>query len=224
MSDNEQLALKRQKTRSALLHAARELVYERGHERIAIQDITERADVGLGTFYNYFESKQCIFEAVLEEIRDGFRRELDRMRQPLKDPALIVAHTLKYCFQQAQDNEEWNTFVTYSGLTGDYRLHQDEAQCLEDLRRGVAAGRFKVDDVGFAQSLIIGMVKHVNTEIACGRLGRKAIEDTIRYILRMLGLPDLVAKALVQTPLPPVAVPRRVSVTVRPMQSAGHVR
>lgn len=209
MSDGDRLARKRQKTRQALLDAARSLVYERGHERIAIQDITERADVGLGTFYNYFESKQAVFEAVLADMRQHFNEELDRIRQPLKDPALIVAQTLKFCFAQAQDNEEWNRFLTYSGLTGDYSLHQDEEQCLMDLKRGIAAGRFKVEDAVFAQNLVLGMVKHANSEIARGRLGRQAMEETTRYILRMLGLPDLVAKALVQTPLPPVAAPKR---------------
>ena len=37
--------------------------------------------------------------------------------------------------------------------------------------------------------------------------------DATRYILRMLGLPDLVAKALVQTPLPAVAAPKRSDAT-----------
>jgi len=202
MTETNRLARKRERTRAALLQAARELVYERGHFKISIQDITERADVGLGTFYNYFESKQAVFEAVLDEIRERFNHRLDTIRQPLKDPALIVAVTLKYCFQQAQDNEEWNTFLTYSGLVGDYVLHQDDEQCLKDIRRGVNAGRFKVEDVYFAQSLVLGMVRHVNNEIARGRLGRQSMEDATRYILRMLGLPDLVAKALVQTPLP----------------------
>ena len=204
MTQGNRLARKRERTRRALLEAARELVYQRGHERIAIQDITERADVGLGTFYNYFESKQSILEAVLDGIRAQFNSELDRIRRPLKDPALIVALTLKFCLQQAQDNDDWNRFLAYSGLEGGHMLHQDEDQCLRDLRRGVAAGRFKIDDVSFAQTLIFGMVRHVNGEIAAGRLGRQAIEDTARYILRMLGLPDLVAKALVQTPIPTV--------------------
>lgn len=209
MSDKDKLASKRERTRRALLDAARALVYERGHDKIAIQDITERANVGLGTFYNYFETKHAVFEAVLDEIRRRFNDRLDDIRRPIKDPALIVAVTLKYCFLEAQDNEEWHTFLTYSGLDGERMLHQDEEQCLTDIRRGVSAGRFKVDDVYFAQSLVLGMVKHVNHEIARGRLGRRAMEDATRYILRMLGLPDLVAKALVQTPLPPVPAPRR---------------
>jgi AcrR family transcriptional regulator len=175
---------------------------------ISIQDITEHADVGLGTFYNYFESKQAIFEAVLDEIRDQFNQRLNTIRQPVKDPATIMALTLKYCLQQAQDNDDWNRFLTYSGLAdGSRLLEQDEEQCLQDIQRGAKAGRFKVEDVHYTRSLIMGMVRHVNTEISAARLGRNAIEHTIRYILRMLGLPDLVAKALADSRLPPVQSP-----------------
>ncbi|MBD3646697.1 MAG: TetR/AcrR family transcriptional regulator [Pseudomonadales bacterium] len=210
MSEPTRLARKREKTRQALLNAARELVYERGHEKISIQDITERADVGLGTFYTYFESKQIIFEAVLDEIRQRFNERLDAIRAPVKDPAMMMALTLKFCLEQAQDNEEWNTFLTYSGLAdGHHRLEQNEEQCLQDIQRGVRAGRFKVDDVYYTQSLVMGMVRHVNREISLGRLSRSAMENTARYILRMLGLPDLVAKALAATRLPPVAAPAR---------------
>jgi len=209
MNDIKRTNRKREKTRAALVSAARRLVFSRGHEKISIQDITEAADVGLGTFYNYFETKPMAFEAVLEEIRGQFTANLNQLREPLKDPATVMAFTLQYCFAQAQDNQEWNTFLSYSGLQGDYLLHQDEAQLLADIQRGVKAGRFKAEDVLFTQSLILGIVRHINQEIRGGRLGRSAMAEATRHILRMLGLPDQVAKALTQTPLPPVAVTRR---------------
>lgn len=211
MSEPARLAQKRERTRHALVAAARDLVYERGHDKIAIQDITRKADVGLGTFYNYFDTKDHIFEAVLAEIREQFNQGLEIIRKPVKDPAMILALTLKYSLQQAQDNQDWNCFLTWSGLSPeDHRLEQDEEQCLEDIQRGAEAGRFRVDDVYYTRSLIMGMVRHINYEIAHGRLGRSAIEDTVRYILRMLGLPDVVAKALADTRLPSVqATPAR---------------
>lgn len=196
---------KRHETRAALIEAARSLVLERGHQSISIQDITTRADVGLGTFYNYFEHKEDVFEAVLDAMRAELAARLEELRAPLKDPAFIVAVTLRYCFREAQDNEDWQRFISCAGLDGEHDLHQDEAQCLADIERGAAAGRFKVADPAFAQSLILGMVRHVNAEIRAGRLGPTAIDDAIQYILRMLGLPDLVARALVQTPMPETA-------------------
>lgn len=203
------ISRRRERTRAALVAAAKALVFERGHEKIAISDITERADVGLGTFYNYFETKTAVFEAVLDELRTAFQTELDQLRAPLKDPAFIVAVTLKHCFRAAQDNDEWNTFISYSGLEGEYILQQDEDQLLADIKRGVSAGRFKVEDIHFAQSLVMGMIGHVNREIRRGRLTRKAMDDTTQYVLRMLGLPEMVARALVQTPMPAIAVPAR---------------
>lgn len=205
MSEPARLAKKRERTRQALVTAARDLVYERGHEKIAIQDITRKADVGLGTFYNYFDSKEHIFEAVLDEMRAQFNQCLEVIRKPVKDPAMILALTLKYSLQQAQDNHDWKTFLAYSGLsTQDHLLEQDDEQCLGDIQRGARAGRFKVDDVYYARNLIMGMIRHVNHEISRGHLGRNAIEDTVRYILRMLGLPDVVAKALANSRLPSV--------------------
>ena len=199
---------KRAKTRDALLNAARDLVFERGHERISIQDITNRAGVATGTFYNYFVTKQDVFEAVVEDYRRQFSEEIEETRSRLKDPAMMVAATLKYYFHQSQFNEQWRTFLSFSGLPGRIDLRQRDADCLKDIQRGVDAGRFKVEDSHFAQSLIGGMIDHINFEVAHGRLAPNATDNAIRYILRMLGLPDLVAKALTQSPLPPVSAPR----------------
>ena len=198
----------RSKTRDVLLKAARELVFERGHEKISIKNITNRAGVATGTFYNYFVTKQDVFEAVIEDYRRQFAEEIEETRSRLKDPAMVVATTLKYYFFQSQYNEQWRTFLSFSGLPGRVDLRQRDSDCLKDIQRGVKAGRFKVEDSYFAQSLIAGMVEYVNLEIVHERLAPKATDNAIRYILRMLGLPDVVAKALTQSPLPPVSAPR----------------
>ena len=51
--------------------------------------------------------------------------------------------------------------------------------------------------------------RHVTLEIMQGKLDRSAMQQTTRHVLRMLGIPDLVAKALIQTPLPAVAAPKK---------------
>lgn len=209
MVEPTRLVRKRERTRQALVEAARSLVEERGHERLSIQDITDRADVGLGTFYNYFDNKQMIFEAALEGIREKFETRLTTLRSSLSDPASLVAATLQFCFYEALDNEEWKNFLSKSGLEGEYLLLQSQEQCLADIMSGAQRGRFKIDNPTFVANLINGMAKHITHEIAGGRLGREAIPDTTRYILRMLGLPELVAKAVTQTPLPPVAAQQR---------------
>jgi len=211
MATDIEVVSKKQKTHQRLVDAAKALVFSVQHEKISIHDITSKADVGLGTFYNYFDTKQAVFEAVLDDMRSDFQARLMDVRKPLKDPATIISVTLQYCLREAQDNDEWRAFVAYCGLQGEYFLLQDESQCFDDIKIGAQGGRFKVDDVNFCSSLIIGMVRHTTREIAQGRLTRSAMSETTRYILRMLGIPDLVAKALTQSPLPPIAAPKRNS-------------
>ena len=207
-----QLVTKRTRTRERLVNAARALVEERGDDRISIQDITHSANVGLGTFYNYFENKQAIYEAVLEQMRCSFEARLDSLRMNQSDPASLVASTLKFCFLEALDNEEWQSFISKSGIEGEHLLLQNPDQCLGDIQLGAQRGRFKIDDPEFVANLIMGLTRHVTREIAQGRLSRDAIMDSTRYVLRMLGLPELVAKAVTQAPLPPVAAEKRRAV------------
>lgn len=208
-ADISRVPNKKEITRQALVDAARALVDERSDAKIAIQDITNRANVGLGTFYNYFENKQAIYEAVLLDIRSNFEARLESIRAHQTDAASLVASTLKFCFNEALDNEEWQTFIQKSGIEGEHLLLQDPKQCLQDIQTGAQRGRFKIDDPEFVANLVTGITRHVTREIATGKLSRSAINDTTRYVLRMLGLPELVAKAVTQTPLPPVAAEKR---------------
>lgn len=63
-----------QKTRDKLLHAAEIEFGEKGFHDGAISGITQRAGVALGTFYNYFESKEEIFAALVSFMSSRTRR------------------------------------------------------------------------------------------------------------------------------------------------------
>ena len=55
---------KKQETRQRLLTCAWQLFQEKGYDDTTVEDVTEAADVGKGTFFNYFDTK----EAILDEI------------------------------------------------------------------------------------------------------------------------------------------------------------
>lgn len=54
--------------RATLLVAARRVFAEKGYHNCGVSDIVEAAGVARGTFYNHFESKRAVFQAVLEEL------------------------------------------------------------------------------------------------------------------------------------------------------------
>ena len=61
-------------TRVRLFRCALQLFAERGFPNVTVEDITEAADVGKGTFFNYFESKDDVL-GVVAEIQLGKVRE-----------------------------------------------------------------------------------------------------------------------------------------------------
>ena len=67
-------ARRRLETRARLVRAARDLMARKGVGATSIQEITDAADVGFGSFYNHFDSKETIAAAVM----DGGDRELRR--------------------------------------------------------------------------------------------------------------------------------------------------
>lgn len=61
-------------TRVRLFRCALKLIAERGLANVTVEDITEAADVGKGTFFNYFASKDHVL-GVMAEIQLGRVRE-----------------------------------------------------------------------------------------------------------------------------------------------------
>ena len=63
-------------TRRRLLEAAEVVFAEQGYHEASIVKITERAGIGLGTFYLYFDSKQAIFEALVIDLNRRVRHSM----------------------------------------------------------------------------------------------------------------------------------------------------
>ncbi|WP_374974642.1 TetR/AcrR family transcriptional regulator [Microbacterium trichothecenolyticum] len=63
-------------TRRRLLEAAELVFAEQGYHEASIVKITERAGIGLGTFYLYFDSKQAVFEALVLDLNRRVRHSM----------------------------------------------------------------------------------------------------------------------------------------------------
>ncbi|MFK4834486.1 TetR/AcrR family transcriptional regulator [Microbacterium sp. ZW T2_14] len=63
-------------TRRRLLESAELVFAEQGYHEASIVKITERAGIGLGTFYLYFDSKQAVFEALVLDLNRRVRHSM----------------------------------------------------------------------------------------------------------------------------------------------------
>lgn len=67
---------KREQTREALMEAAAVIIAEQGFAAATLVRITERANIALGTFYNYFESTDVLFAELMDSYGSRLRSSI----------------------------------------------------------------------------------------------------------------------------------------------------
>ena len=100
-----------QATRQRLLEAARAVFAEKGLDLARIDEITERADVGKGTFYHYFSGKEDLVAELLKSVLADLGVVIQESCRDATDlngllDALIGAHIRFFC-------NRWEDFVLY---------------------------------------------------------------------------------------------------------------
>jgi len=86
---------RKERTRAALVEAAQHLLSEGEDVHASIQAITELADVGFGSFYNYFSSKEELFEAAATAAVDDYLRWLAERLPDGVDPVARLIESVR---------------------------------------------------------------------------------------------------------------------------------
>jgi len=90
-------AERREKTRTAIVKAAKRIFGERSFAATTMDDIAAGARVAKGAVYHHFKTKEAVFEAVFEQVSLELVSELDRIARSEKDAlAAMAAGTLAY--------------------------------------------------------------------------------------------------------------------------------
>jgi len=77
-------------TRKKILNGAREAFAEKGLDLTTIDDITERADVGKGTFYYHFSEKNELIAKLIDEIIKDLVQNIEKKCEGVSDLAALL--------------------------------------------------------------------------------------------------------------------------------------
>lgn len=202
-------ARRRAQTRAALLRAARELFAEHGVEATRLGDITERADVGAGSFYNHFADKEAIVEAILADAAELQGQMVDAITADLDDPAEVMAVAHRHFVRIAQTDPTFAQLVVRLDLSHRLMTTTLGPRATKDLRAGIASGRFDVTDVPVALNAMGGALLGVMRAVIDGLVGDDADVLHAEGVLRSLGVPKAQAAKIARRPMPAaVTAPR----------------
>lgn len=192
---------KRDRTREKLLIAAQELLLEGGFSALGIQQLTERAEVALGTIYNYFRTREEVADAVVEMLVNSFLRAMENITQGLTDPAEIMSASIRQTLSWMTPQCEFGRMLFVSGLPMTRYVYQTRQGFYHDMQLGLTAGRFRVNHELVISSMIAGGVMAVLLDLFLGQTQNNVIENVAEQALLMLGLSAEEAHHIANIPL-----------------------
>src|SRR5262245_59449113 len=125
----------------ALIRAAQSMIAA-GKLNVPVLEITQAADVGMGSFYNHFESKEELFEAAISDVLDSHGAVLDQLTADIEDPAAVFACSFRLTGRFFRERpQESRILLDNAGalLSSDRGL---APRAMRDINAGIAAGRF----------------------------------------------------------------------------------
>lgn len=184
---------------------------EHGFTEVGIAEITTAANLGTGTFYNYFSSRDQLLAAVAEESMEKIGDALDRDVSGLEDPAEAFASSLRHLVRYALNDRVWGGFLVQMGAAHPALLRILGPRARRDLLRGVEARRFSIEDLDLATTCTFGSLI-ASIQLAMESEPRDDRDQIFaRAMLCMVGVPadestEIAARALpeidVKTDLP----------------------
>ena len=165
-------AVNRKNNRDAILDAARDVFAEMGYGGTTVRDIIRRTNLASGTFYNYFDSKEAVFNALSDEIGMELRQLLRDVRQRATSfDGFIEATFLTYFSYYAKNRQNYMLTRSNRGRDGMNEVMQGPqvraglAELSDDIRQAIAEGVIPQLDVEFLTASLGGVAFSILDEM-----------------------------------------------------------
>ncbi|HMV67015.1 MAG TPA: TetR/AcrR family transcriptional regulator [Myxococcota bacterium] len=173
MTDGRTLRAQAQRVerRASMLEAAMRVFAERGYHDASIADIVSAAGVARGTFYLYFQSKNEVFLALLDELSGRFRAAIVGVdtrpdAPPLHDQLVERVHLLLLAVEGSREVarilfREAN--VLDADVTARVRAFEDRmyGYIRTSLANGVRLGMLRPHDADVAATVVYGSLRQL---------------------------------------------------------------
>jgi AcrR family transcriptional regulator len=168
-------------TRDRLVEAGRELFGEHGYEGTSIEAVLESAGVKRGALYHHFESKQALFDAVLDRVVSDIARAVAEAARAEGDPVASLRAGCAAWLRMALDPAVQRiALLDPPSVIGWTRWREiDEQHILGGVRRSLQLiardGRLPAGDVDLLAHMVLASVNEAALLIARAEDPRDAL-------------------------------------------------
>ena len=152
--------------RQIILDAARRVFAELGYGAVTVRDIIRATPLASGTFYNYFKSKEEVYQAIRDEIALAIRPRLHDERMKATTVEEFITCTFRTFFEfVAGDTVNFRT-LSHAADTASVRMDTPEivagfGELRNDLEAAIAKGLFAPINADYLMAAIVGVAFEV---------------------------------------------------------------
>jgi AcrR family transcriptional regulator len=195
---------RRQRNHSALIGAAFEVMGEKGIDAATMHEIAERADVGAGTVYSYFKSKDDLAIAVLERLMHDLALRIEKITNTFSDPAQVYAYGVRRVLDSAIGDPHWKQLLNRSEVIADAMYRVMGPFAIRDLENATMAGRFKVTNAPLTFKMAAHAIMGAALAVTSGEMPPSVIDETVIILVCMTGIERAEASELALRDYPPL--------------------
>jgi AcrR family transcriptional regulator len=210
LAENERpkgrVAQRQARNREALVQAGYRVMSKKGIDSATMQEIAELADVGAGTVYSYFKSKDELAIAVLERLMHDLALRIEAVTNTFTDPAQVYAFGVRTVIEAATGDLRWKPLLYRSEVMADAMFRCMGPFAIRDLENATKAGRFKVSDAQLTWRMATHAIVGVSLAMSQGQLPADVQQETVVRLLCMTGIGAAEATDLANRQRPPLPV------------------
>jgi len=177
--------------RMRMLMAAKDAFEERGYHETKMADIAKRADVGKGTLYEYFDSKQMLFEDMMKflltSMHDYLSSKIAEEEDCIKKLRIIANLDIEIARDHGQlfsvVLERMNT--ASSSLKEDFMLaRKKQLRLVEDvINQGISKGVFKPIKAKYFAYVFKGTIAQATMSQSCGMTEEDILDELFDILI-----------------------------------------
>jgi AcrR family transcriptional regulator len=152
----------KQQNRELILAAARTVFADMGYGAATVRDIIRATPLASGTFYNYFKSKEEIYQAIRDDVALAIRPRLREERARALTVEAFISGSFRTFFEFVNSDKRNFRHLRHAADITRMRLDTPEMiagfeELREDLESAMAKGLFPPVDADFLMAAFVGV-------------------------------------------------------------------
>jgi AcrR family transcriptional regulator len=179
---------RKRRNREALIEAADKVMTAKGIDAATMLEISELADVGAGTVYNYFASKDELVVCVIERVMQRLAQRIEAVTNTFSDPAQVYAFGVRQVMNAATTDPRWRWLLMRSEVIAGAMYRVMGPYAIRDIRQACKAGRYSVEDPELAWRQATHAIVGFSIAVCDQNLDPKKIDEAVVNLLGMVGM------------------------------------